>query len=82
MGAKARAGVELIPDEGPFIHVHLITVPGKTVHCAVVTDDSDAKRQGWDLVFMACSQECAETLRDILQKEGYIYEVFGSPDRA
>jgi len=82
MGAKARAGVELIPDEGPFLHVPLLTVPGKTVPCAVVADESDAKRQGWDLVFMTCSQECGEALRDTLQKEGYLYEVFGSPGRA
>jgi len=82
MGAKARAGVELIPDEGPFLHVPLLTVPGKTVPCAVVPDDSDAKRQGWDLVFMTCSQECGEALRDTLQKEGTLYEVFGSPGRA
>jgi hypothetical protein len=77
IGGKARTGVELKPEHGPFMHLHLLTQPGKTVHGAVVQPGSEAKKQGWDITFAACSQECADTLKDALQKESYIGEVFG-----
>jgi len=82
LGAKVREGIAPRGQDGPFIHLELLTQPGRTVHCAVVTEDSEAKKAGWDVVFMACCQECAESLRLALQKEVYIGEVFGSPGQA
>jgi hypothetical protein len=79
LGAKVRKDVKLPGQEGPFIRFDLPTAPGRTVHGAVVPDDSEAKRAGWDIMFAACSQECAESLKDALQKEAYIGELFGLP---
>jgi hypothetical protein len=31
--------------------------------------DSQAKRQGWDLGFMACSLQCGRLLRGMLREE-------------
>ena len=65
---KAAAGVDLKTQEGNFIPVHL-SLTSKTAYAFVTTSDSQAKREGHDLVFMACSQRCAESLRDALRKE-------------
>jgi hypothetical protein len=79
--AKARAGVELLPG-GSFLRLHLDTAPGEIITGVVVPDDSDAKREGWDLVFPACSEECGGELLDALQKAPYTGEVLGFSDPA
>ena len=35
----------------------------------VVPSDSQAKRDGYDLAFVACRRECANALRAMLQQE-------------
>lgn len=65
---KAAAGVDLRSQEGNFIPVHL-SLTRKTAYVFVTTSDSEAKRQGQDLVFVACSKRCAESLRDTLREE-------------
>jgi len=67
-GTKARPGVDLSEQEGTVIQLPL-ALEGKTVPAIVVTSDSEAKRQGYDLAFLACSQECAQSLREALQRE-------------
>ena len=78
---KLRAGVNLVP-EGHFIRIELTTPPGKVVHGAVVSSDSDAKREGWDLAFPACSQECADELMEALHKTAHAGTVLGLPGPA
>jgi hypothetical protein len=65
---KAAAGVDLTDQEGNFIPMKLL-LTGKTAYAFVTTSDSPAKREGYDLVFLACSQSCAESLRGALRKE-------------
>lgn len=68
LGAKFREGVDIEDNEGKIIPLSLV-VTNKTIPAIVTTSDSEAKREGKDLMFMTCSQSCAESLRDALQKE-------------
>ena len=40
----------------------------KVAEAAVVAEDSAAKQDGWDLLFMACSQACAEELQTAIDE--------------
>lgn len=71
-GAKAREGVDLSDKEGEFVSLEL-PLAGKTVFALVATAGSQARVQGYDLVFLACSQECAESLKDALEFEKDVY---------
>jgi hypothetical protein len=66
--AKARQGIDLKGQEGTIIQLSLALVD-KTVPAIVVASDSEAKRQGYDFAFMLCSQACARSLKDALQRE-------------
>jgi hypothetical protein len=41
----------------------------KTIPAIVPTRDSEAKRDGKDLIFMTCSLNCATLLKSTFQKE-------------
>lgn len=71
-GAKASARIDLSDKEGEFVSLEL-ALAGKTVCALVPTSGSQAKAQGYDLVFLACSQECAEALKDALEFEKDVY---------
>ena len=68
LGARARAGVDLRGVEGTIIPLSLGSL-SKTVHAIVPTGDSEAKKAGNDLMFLACSRRCAESLKEALQSE-------------
>jgi hypothetical protein len=63
IGARVRPGID--PGKGPIIHLALA---GKTVPAIVATKDSEAKREGYDLVFMLCSLECGKSLREAFEE--------------
>jgi hypothetical protein len=71
-GAKSSEGVDLSDKEGEFVSLEL-PLAGKTVFALVPTASSQARAQGYDLVFLACSQECAEALKDALEFEKDVY---------
>jgi hypothetical protein len=68
LGAKLRLGINLKNREGTIISLLLATV-NKNVPAIVTVTGSDAKKVGNDLLFMLCSQECGESLREVLQRE-------------
>ncbi len=68
LGVKSRPSVDLQAWGGKIIPMSLV-LTNKTVPAMVTTSDSDAKREGKDLMFMTCSQACAESLKDALEKE-------------
>lgn len=68
ISAKVKKGVDIKGKEGKFISLHLVT-KNKDVQGVVVTKDSPAKKEGYDLVFMACSQKCAKSLKTALSAE-------------
>jgi hypothetical protein len=72
-GAKARPGIDLSDKEGQFVSLDL-ALAEKTVFALVPTSTSQAKEEGYDLVFLACSQDCAESLKDALEFEKDVYE--------
>lgn len=64
---------ELKEKEGILVPV-LLTMPDKTVDAIVVTEDSEAKRKGTDLIFMLCSEDCALALRKALLREKALFQ--------
>lgn len=71
-GAKSQQGVDLSEQEGTIIQLSLLE--GRTVPAIVVASDSEAKKQGYDFAFLACSQGCAQSLREALRKEIDVFE--------
>jgi len=68
IGAKARADINITELEGKVIDVFL-TRRDRTVQALVVTKDSPAKKEGKDLLFVACSESCSEALSQSVGKE-------------
>jgi len=68
ISAKARADMDITQLEGKVIDVFL-TRRDRTVQALVVTKDSPAKKEGKDLLFVACSESCAEALSQAVGKE-------------
>jgi hypothetical protein len=68
VSAKARADIDITELQGKVIDVFL-TRRNRTVQALVVTTDSPAKKEGKDLLFVACSESCAEALRQGVGKE-------------
>ncbi|MEW6419325.1 MAG: hypothetical protein AB1480_14635 [Nitrospirota bacterium] len=73
LGAKIRHGFDIKDKEGKIIQLSLV-LTNKTVPAIVTTSDSEAKREGYDLMFMTCSQRCAKSLKKTLQKEKEIID--------
>ncbi len=57
--------------EGMFIPLPL-ALASKTVHAVVVTEDSEAKKDGWEIIFMTCSLSCAKSLKAALISDSSI----------
>jgi hypothetical protein len=67
-GVKASGAIDLTEKEGEFVSIQLALID-KTVVAIVTTRTSEAKQHGFDLIFLTCSQVCAEYLKDALKKE-------------
>ena len=67
-GAKANPEVDLNNSEGKIIQLPLVKCR-KVVPAMVATNDSQAKKEGNDLVFMICSRVCGMTLKEALEEE-------------
>ncbi len=79
LGAKARPGVDL-ERKGNVIELALGAT--KKAHAIIPTRDSQAKAAGWDLLFVICSDECARSLKETLQKQiDAVESILGSLDR-
>ena len=72
-GARASAGLDLSDKEGEFVTLQL-ALQDKTVPALVATESSSAKAEGYDLVFITCSPECARELKDALEFEKEVFE--------
>jgi len=73
-GAKIREGIDFVQGgsaEGFFMEV---TIDGRRVPTVVTGKDSDARKQGNDLMFMTCSLACAEQLKEALERERDLIE--------
>lgn len=68
VGAKVGPNVDLSAREGEFLAIFL-EQEGRNVQGIVVPVDSPAKRDGYDLLFVACSEGCADKLKDAVGRE-------------
>ena len=68
LGARAHPGLISKEQEGMVISLSL-AFSERTVPAVVVTSTSEAKREGYDLVFVACSRKCGNSLKGVLQRE-------------
>ena len=67
-GVKASEAIDLTEKQGEFVSLKL-AMKDKTIVALVTMRNSEAKEQGFDLIFLTCSQECAEDLQDALEME-------------
>jgi hypothetical protein len=72
-GARAAASLDLTDKEGEFVSLQL-ALQDKTVVALVATESSPAKLEGFDLIFITCSPECAKELKDALEFEKDVFE--------
>ncbi len=77
IGARARAGTDLADREGQTITLHILTADRDAL-AIVAGADSEARRQGYDLVFMACSEACTLALRAALQGDVALGDALGA----
>jgi hypothetical protein len=54
--------------EGQILPIHLVLTE-KVVDAIVVAEDSQAKSEGYDFIFMLCSEACAMNLKEALLQE-------------
>lgn len=73
LGAKVKKGVNIKGKEGKIIPLQLIT-KNKEVLAIVVTKDSQAKKDGYDLMFMTCGQKCGKSLKTALNAETKLFD--------
>ncbi|HWP91010.1 MAG TPA: hypothetical protein VNN20_02270 [Thermodesulfobacteriota bacterium] len=59
--------------EGAIIP-QILTLTEKIVHAVVVTQDSEVKREGFDILFIVCSEPCALMIEKALNQEQAIWE--------
>lgn len=72
-GAKADPSVELTDKEGDFVSLNL-ALQDKTIFAFVPSKSSAPTADGFDLMFLTCSEECAQSLKDALELEKDVFE--------
>lgn len=75
-GASLRPGIELSEYQSHCIEIGMISKE-KPVYALVTVDESDAKKDGKDLMFMTCSEPCGLKLKEALEKEVSIGDLLG-----
>lgn len=74
VGARLKTGIELVNrEDGQPLYLQVV-VAGRVVPALVVAEDSQAKREGNDLLFLVCGKECADVLSRALEEEKDIIE--------
>jgi hypothetical protein len=73
LGVKLKEGLEYPDGMGRMTAVHL-PIRGKAFPCMATADNSQAKMEGWDLVFIVCSEKCGNELKIILEGEKGLFE--------
>ncbi|MFW6114002.1 MAG: hypothetical protein ACOC78_03665 [Actinomycetota bacterium] len=74
LGVRLKEGMDYPAGVDRVTQVEL-PLKGKTFQCMATADGSRAKMEGWDLVFMVCSEECGGELKAILENEEIFEEV-------
>lgn len=72
-GVKSSGNIDLSEKEGEFVSLDL-TLEDRSVAAIVTTRSSEARKQGYDLIFLTCSQTCVEELKDALRAERVLFK--------
>lgn len=72
-GARTIPGIDLSAKEGEILPLYL-ALSHRTVPALVVPRASQAKREGNDLYFLICSENCGHFLKEALERDK---EAFG-----
>jgi hypothetical protein len=67
-GARIRPDIDLSEHEGEAIELTLLT-KDRSVPMMVTSEASEAKRDGNDLMFMVCSEQCGKEMKAALEEE-------------
>jgi hypothetical protein len=73
LGVKLKAELEYQGGVERRTAVHL-PVKDKTLECMATADGSQAKMEGWDLIFILCSEKCGEEIKGLLEEEKDLFE--------
>ena len=76
-GAKLNPDVDLSEYESHCIQLYLVSSE-KPVYMMVTAQDSEAKSEGKDCMFLVCSEGCGKKLKDILEKEISLGKLFNT----
>jgi hypothetical protein len=66
MGGKLRPGIDLSAYEGAAVRITVAT-HGKDLIAVVPAADSDARREGKEILFMTCTEACGLDLKAAVQ---------------
>ena len=75
LGAKLKSNVDLSEYEGHCIELDLAS-EDKSVYMMVAAQDSEAKNDGKDGMFLVCSEKCGKKLKNVLKKEISLGKMF------
>jgi len=67
-GGKKRPGADVSEFEGGAIRIFLIT-QDRSVVATVTAADSEARQDGYEFMFMVCSEECGFEMKAALEDE-------------
>ena len=68
LGAKTKPGADISQYEGGAMPIQLVAQV-KQIYAVFPSADSEAKRNGRDLLFVVCSKGCGAELKKFLQNE-------------
>ncbi len=71
-GAKASQNTDLSDKEGQFVSLNL-ALQDKTIFALVPNASSTVDFEGYDLLFITCSEDCAQSLKDALDLERDVF---------
>lgn len=72
-GAKASQEIVLEGNEGEFVSLNLALLD-KTVFALVPEKNDDTNAAGYDLLFITCSEDCAQSLKGELDLERDVFD--------
>ncbi len=76
LGGRAHAGIDLSAYEGAALEI-VSQTSGRKFFAIVPSSDSDARKDGDDLMFVVCSRECGSELKSALNHEIALGDVLG-----
>lgn len=68
LSARARAGKNIEQFAGKAFYIHLLWTP-RSIAVVIPTNESQAKKEGKDMLFSICSESCGRELKTALNKE-------------